>query len=463
MSENSKSAGSAKATVLERWKGLPLSFKAYVGLTGVAVLLIGFWLLARVTGGEGKRAEELPVAKVMAPAQDGNSTKVAANNEATAAEIIGEVDNQRALAKEAEASGSSNLLSPENDPLGQRYEFDESGELKRSSLKDDRKQGLDAAESRGSRLERQRATEQQKAEMQRQQDRVAAESQRLYDLRLSAKSSYMAALGEVANVDPIMRTFVAKPMGDFVVAGTADAGSNGPGGGSGVNSGGLAGFPGLSASPATGNEEQAAPAPIVPGDLVMAVLDTDLNSDEPGPVRATVAAGPLKGAVLLGSFRRGSEAVILEFNTLSFDRFTAGVQAVGIDVETYRTYLATGVDKHILSRYIGLAAAGAGEAVITAFEAAQSSQNDNALVNGPNGQIVQSGNDVEFSDRDLAIAAGGGIGRAFIQVAKSNFARPPTITVAKDELIGIMFLSPARSEFLPDLNPELSRALPNVP
>lgn len=48
-----------------------------------------------------------------------------------------------------------------------------------------------------------------------------------------------------------------------------------------------------------------------------AVLTTDVNSDEPGPVLAKIVSGTFQGGTLIGSLSNQGEKVLLTFNTLS--------------------------------------------------------------------------------------------------------------------------------------------------
>lgn len=125
-------------------------------------------------------------------------------------------------------------------------------------------------------------------------------------------------------------------------------------------------------------DENAEQPPVVKaGDIMFGVLGTAVNTDEPGPIMATIVTGPLKGAKLVGSIQpsvsipgsNGPTKVVLNFNTMSIPSFqnSLSVSAVAIDPDTARTALASKVDHHYLERYGSLFASafleGYGQAV----------------------------------------------------------------------------------------------------
>jgi intracellular multiplication protein IcmE len=112
-----------------------------------------------------------------------------------------------------------------------------------------------------------------------------------------------------------------------------------------------------------------------PGDLLHAVLQTAIDSDEPGPVRARVVGERFEGGILLGALDKlaapvGSrpERVLVRFRWLTLPAgATYALEAYAVDPATGRTALATEVDPHYGSRWGALIAAsfleGYGEAV----------------------------------------------------------------------------------------------------
>ena len=100
-----------------------------------------------------------------------------------------------------------------------------------------------------------------------------------------------------------------------------------------------------------------------PGDILFAVLQTAIHSDEPGPVRAKIVGERFEDAIVLGGLRAfppavGSrpERVLVKFDYLTTaDRTTYRIDAFAIDLATARTALASDVDHHVLERWGSLA------------------------------------------------------------------------------------------------------------
>jgi intracellular multiplication protein IcmE len=97
--------------------------------------------------------------------------------------------------------------------------------------------------------------------------------------------------------------------------------------------------------------QQTASKVLIPaGEIIFAQTLTEANSDNPGPVLAQIAVGPLRGARLLGSFQTREEVLTLEFKTLVVDGVSYGINAVALDPDTTLPGLATDVDHRYLQR-----------------------------------------------------------------------------------------------------------------
>jgi type IV secretory pathway VirB10-like protein len=180
-----------------------------------------------------------------------------------------------------------------------------------------------------------------------------------------------------------------------------------------------------------------------PGELALASLDGAINSDEPGPVRALVVSGPLSGAILLGEFTRGSQAVVLKFNTISFQGYASDISAVALDGETKSSFLATEVDTHFWTRWGSLILAGGASGALNVVE-----RNATATGNSGGGSpvVIQS---QPPADREIALGLIGGAGRAATQVLSQNFNRVPTVHVANSQVMWVLFLKPLGMDWLP--------------
>lgn len=187
-----------------------------------------------------------------------------------------------------------------------------------------------------------------------------------------------------------------------------------------------------------------APPNIKAGTVMFAVLDTSVNSDEPGPVLATIVSGKYKGAKLLGTFTTTTipgmdspEHVALNFNLFNIPEAPASVsvQAVAIDPDTARTALATNVDRHYLLRYGGLFAS----ALMTGYAKVLTSQGTTQIT-ATNGQSVTTQSPT-LSSRDKLYAALGQVGQQWGQAIQNVVNRPYTVTLDAGTGLGILFLA----------------------
>lgn len=186
------------------------------------------------------------------------------------------------------------------------------------------------------------------------------------------------------------------------------------------------------------------PVLIKAGDIQFAVLDTEINSDEPGPVMATVVMGPYKGAKLLGDLSNtrnlpgtnGASAVMVRFTVMSFAGLdkSLSISAVAIDPNTARTALASDVDHHYLMRYGSLFASafleGYGNAALQAGSSVTQNQDGGIFTTYP-----------DASPKRQVAAGLGTVGQNWGQQLGDTFNRQNTITVNAGIGIGVLFLT----------------------
>lgn len=186
----------------------------------------------------------------------------------------------------------------------------------------------------------------------------------------------------------------------------------------------------------------ASPQPkalIKTGDILFAIIDTSVNSDEPSPILATVISGKLKGAKLIGSFNMpaNAEKMVISFNTLSVpgaSRSTS-ISAYAIDANTARTALSSNTDTHLLYRYGNLFASSFLEGLGSAFQSSGTSITIGSAGTGDNINLQNSGRSLLQN----TVVALGDVGKAWGQVAQQNFNRPTTIEVYSGTGIGVLF------------------------
>jgi len=175
------------------------------------------------------------------------------------------------------------------------------------------------------------------------------------------------------------------------------------------------------------------------GTVYFGIINTAINSDEPGPVMATILNGPYKGGKLLGSLTNQGKAVLITFNTMSLPQFSKSIsiQAVAIDQNTARTALSTETDNHYLLRYGSLFAAsfvqGYGQAIMTSGTTTTASI-------GPGGAAVQT-SVPPLSPKDKFFAALGNIGTQWGTQMNAVYNTPPTVYVASGTAVGVLFMS----------------------
>ncbi|HFE6151284.1 TPA: type IVB secretion system protein DotG/IcmE [Legionella pneumophila] len=206
---------------------------------------------------------------------------------------------------------------------------------------------------------------------------------------------------------------------------------------------------GESAVPGTGSNNQPVDqgavsaqnqAIIKTGDIMFAVLDTSVNSDEPGPILATIVTGKLKGSKLIGSFNLPSNAdkMVITFNTMSIPgaEKTISISAYAIDPNTARTALASRTNHHYLMRYGSLFASSFLQGFGNAFQSA----NTTITIGGTGGgNNITVANGVGRSTLENAVIGLATVGKAWSQQAQQLFNTPTTVEVYSGTGLGILF------------------------
>lgn len=179
------------------------------------------------------------------------------------------------------------------------------------------------------------------------------------------------------------------------------------------------------------------------GTILFAVLDTAVNTDEPGPVMATIVQGEFQGAKVLGTTQMSSqpgndrpEKVTLNFATMSTPSLAKSVtiQGVAIDTDTARTALASDVDHHYLLRYGTLFASSFMNGYAKVITSAGTVQTNS-------GTGTTSTTTPKLSGRKEVLAALGEVGKKFGDATSTYFATPNTITVNAGTGIGLLILA----------------------
>ena len=177
-----------------------------------------------------------------------------------------------------------------------------------------------------------------------------------------------------------------------------------------------------------------------PGNMLVGILDTEINSDAPSQIRVRVVMGTLKDAILVGGIKREGDRVVANMKYLTYKDKFATVNAVLVDPATNITSLQGDVNYHVISRFgwsllYGLSV-GAKDLVLT--EGTTTIQNQQSVVTRPP------------SDAERIGKAGLGYAAEALQdPLKSQINRPPTVHVQMGEMVGIMFAEPVVIDWLP--------------
>jgi hypothetical protein len=258
------------------------------------------------------------------------------------------------------------------------------------------------------------ATPQEQAAARQQQ---AVQQQKAHQLVLQLQSAMSGQMSQlISSWAPPTQQFVGGPS--VSEGGAAGAGALGEAGKAGTAGG-------------TANTAAFVKA----GSIMFAVLDTAVNSDEPGPIMATITEGKLKGGKLLGTMTNQGQNTMLTFNTLSLPGAPSSVpiNTVAIDPGTARTALSSDTDNHYMLRYGSLFATSFLSGYAQALT--QSGSQTTITVNGIVHQVP------EFSARQKVMVALGNVGQQYSSVLGNLFNTPPTVKIYAGTGIGILFLS----------------------
>ena len=201
------------------------------------------------------------------------------------------------------------------------------------------------------------------------------------------------------------------------------------------------GMGGMSHTTVSTDSAPSAPALIKSGDVLFAVLDTSVNSDEPGPILATIVSGKLNGAKLIGSFTlpANSSKMVISFNSMSVPGAakTTSINAYAIDPNTARTALASRANHHYLLRYGSLFASTFLEGFGNAFQSA----NTTITIGGGGGGVQNTtiSNGVGRSILENAVIGLATLGKSWGQIAQQQFNTPTTVDLYSGTGIGVLF------------------------
>jgi intracellular multiplication protein IcmE len=179
------------------------------------------------------------------------------------------------------------------------------------------------------------------------------------------------------------------------------------------------------------------------GDIEFGVLETSVNSDQKGPVLASIVHGPLKGTRLIGSFVRNDDKVVLKFSTANIPGVSksVGVNIYAIDQDTARTGMASEVDHHYWLRYGGLFASsfasGIGTALTTSGTQVEGLANTAASSSAGTWSVTTQ----QLSPFGEVLVALGDVGNQFSTALSPLVNTPPTVYVDSGAGLGLLFMT----------------------
>lgn len=156
-----------------------------------------------------------------------------------------------------------------------------------------------------------------------------------------------------------------------------------------------------------------------------------VSSDYPGPVLLEVLQRPLVGAVLRGSFDVVRESLVLRFSSLEYRGERVQVEALAVDPDCACYGVEGEVDRHFFERVLLPAALAFGQGYL---EALSSPASTISTVDGD--LVVEQRQDRE--DAEL-YAGAAGAARALSGVLLETAPRGPTVTLARDTELVVVF------------------------
>ena len=194
----------------------------------------------------------------------------------------------------------------------------------------------------------------------------------------------------------------------------------------------------VSAKKASPSGEPAIPASLLkllaPGKIYYGEVDTEVNSDVPGPVLATIETGKLKGSRLLGGFTKAGDYVVLKFTSMTLpDGDVAPLTAYALDPHKLQAGMATDVNHHYLERYGSMLLG----AFLYGFGQAE-------MYNGGTGTVTQFGAPVFIPQMNTVLSQSalglGMAGQQLASVTQNNFNIPATVHLHQNDPVAILII-----------------------
>lgn len=281
--------------------------------------------------------------------------------------------------------------------------------------------------------------ERQKAEQERQRDlekqrQLALQQKKEYEAKVQQMASKMASAASGAYTEWTRTPNQSFVQGEWATKKNARKNSDGD---RVIAQGGTS-------SRFSSRDREGKPIPkrkqvfIKAGSILFGIVNTAINTDEPGPVLATIVSGKYNGGKLIGNFSHPPQqpSVTLNFSQMTLPKRskTLGVSVVAVDPETARVALASSVDRHLFLRYgMGILIPG----LLQGYGQAISQQGSSTTISPVGVTTTQP----TLDNKQIWAAAWGQVGTQMSAAMKQYFNTPYTVTIEQGSSVGLLFLS----------------------
>ena len=171
-----------------------------------------------------------------------------------------------------------------------------------------------------------------------------------------------------------------------------------------------------------------------PGRIYYGEVDTEVNSDVPGPVLATIQTGKLKGARLLGGFTKAGDYVVLKFSSMTLPNSDVyPITAYALNPHKLQAGMATDVNHHYIERYGSMLLG----AFLYGFGQAE-------MYSGGTGTVTQFGAPVFIPQMNSVLSQSalglGMAGQQLASVTQQNFNIPSTVHLHQNDPVAILII-----------------------
>ncbi len=174
------------------------------------------------------------------------------------------------------------------------------------------------------------------------------------------------------------------------------------------------------------------------GTVIYGVIETDYNSDNPGPILARITTGPLMGSRVIGIASSVSSewasGLNVSFNMLSRPMAVKSqpINLQAVDPSTLQPAVATTANYHYGQRYGSLLMSGA---------LSQGSQQAQSSSSGSTGSSSSASSSSTSSSSNSSVSLANPIAEDIISNLNKVASRPATYTIEQGTAVGLLFVN----------------------